>query len=219
MKKATMSHLDKLLNNRPKLVANREDIVTSFNILSEAFSGGGKLLICGNGGSAADSDHIVGELMKGFLNKRPVADELAKKLDELDRTGQLSQHLQQGLPAISLSAHSALSTAVCNDLSSDLMFAQQVLGYGRAGDVLIGISTSGNSSNVLNAGIVAKALNLKTIGLTGENGGKMNELFDLVIKVPSNRTPDIQELHLPVYHTICAMLEEEFFGTEAGGWH
>lgn len=215
MKNTTLSHLDQLLNNYPKLLANKEDLVSAFNILSETYSAGGKLLICGNGGSAADSDHIVGELMKGFLKKRPVSDELAEKLDELDKSGELSRHLQQGLPAISLSAHYALNTAICNDLSSDLMFAQQVLGYGRAGDVLLGISTSGNSRNVINAGIVARTLNLKTIGLTGEGGGKMNELFDLVIRVPSNRTPDIQEFHLPVYHTLCAMLEEEFFGTEA----
>ena len=157
---------------------------------------------------------IVGELMKGFLRKRPIDKELAKKLDEYDSSGGLSCQLQQGLPAINLSAHATLNTAVCNDLSSDLMFAQQVLGYGREGDVLLGISTSGNSKNVISAGIVAKALNMKTIGLTGESGGKMNELFDIVIKVPSTSTPIIQELHLPIYHTLCAMLEEEFFGTE-----
>lgn len=211
MKSNTRYHLQRLLEGYPKLVITEDSIISAFDVMSNAFLNYGKLLVCGNGGSAADADHIVGELMKGFLSKRPIGNELVNRLNSHDDSGELSNHLQLALPAINLSAHVALNTAICNDVSADIVFAQQVLGYGVAGDVLFGISTSGNSQNVINAAIVAKILDMKTIGLTGTDSGKMDEIFDIVIKVPSNFTSSIQELHLPVYHTLCAMLEEEIF--------
>lgn len=211
MKESTQHHLKLLSDNYPNLASVEKNIISAFKIMTKAFESSRKLLICGNGGSAADADHIVGELMKGFQQKRPIGADITEKLKSCDNSG-LASCLQKALPAINLSAHTALTTAICNDTSQDMIFAQQVLGYGIEGDVLLGISTSGNSLNVINAGKVAKALKISTIGLTGSDGGKMKELFDIVIQVPSNTTASIQELHLPIYHTLCAMLEEEFFG-------
>lgn len=161
-----MSELERLLERYPKLEGCREDILKAFLAMEDTFKKGGKLLICGNGGSAADSDHIVGELMKGFRKKRPLSQEKREKL------GSLSDHLQEALPAISLTGHQALSTAFLNDVAPDMVFAQQVYGYGRKNDSLLAITTSGNSENVLNAVKVAKALELKVIGLTGPQGGE-----------------------------------------------
>lgn len=198
----------------PDLEPTIPSIEASYELLSATYRHGGKLLICGNGGSAADSDHIVGELMKAFERSRPIDDSLRQRLQQLDPASgaYLAERLQGALPAISLSSHTALITAISNDIAGDLIFAQQVLGYGKKGDTLIAISTSGTSANVLHALRVARALELNTIGLTGKSGGSMRELCDVTICVPYERTSAIQERHLPIYHTLCAMLEQEFFG-------
>lgn len=185
----------------------------AFEIIKNCYRGGGKLLICGNGGSAADCEHIVGELMKGFLLKRPVPDDFRSRLAGVDResAAYIADNLQGALPAISLVSHTALATAFANDQAPDLIFAQQVYGYGKPGDVLLGISTSGNSANVLHALRVARSLGMRTVGMTGRTGGRMKPLCDAAICVPFDRTPDIQERHLPIYHALCIMIEEEFF--------
>jgi len=185
----------------------------AFTII-ETYKKGGKVLVCGNGGSCSDADHIVGELMKSFEGRRPLSGPLQEKLVELSHeTGKmLAEKLQQGLPAISLTVHSALITAIANDISGEVIYAQQVVGWGNPGDVLIGLSTSGNSQNVIDAMIVAKAKGLITIGMTGETGGKMREWSDILLNVPERRTAYVQELHLPVYHALCMMVEKEIFG-------
>ncbi|WP_276357144.1 D-sedoheptulose-7-phosphate isomerase [Cohnella caldifontis] len=208
--------LGKLYAKYPELQqANSEQIEQAYRILRTGFRNGGKLLVCGNGGSAADAEHIVGELMKGFLKQRPVPEAFREKLAAVDgeSAAYISKYLQGALPAISLVGHAALSTAYANDAAPDLAFAQQVYGYGQAGDVLLGISTSGNSANVLHALRVAKAIGMRTIGLTGRSGGRMNDLCDVSIRVPYDSTPDIQERHLPIYHALCIMVEEEFFAS------
>ena len=201
-----MDHLKRLLERYPALCGMKEEIERAYGLLETAYSQGGKLLVCGNGGSAADSDHIVGELMKGFYKKRPLSDA------EKDGLGDLGNRLQGALPAVSLTGHSALSTAFLNDVDPEMVFAQQVYGYGTPESSLIGISTSGNSKNVIYALETARLKGMHTIGLTGASGGKMKSLCDVCICVPSDCTPDIQELHLPVYHALCKMLEEAFFG-------
>lgn len=200
-----MDHLKRLLERYPALCGMKEEIERAYGLLETAYSQGGKLLVCGNGGSAADSDHIVGELMKGFYKKRPLSDA------EKDGLGDLGNRLQGALPAVSLTGHSALSTAFLNDVDPEMVFAQQVYGYGRRGDVLAAISTSGNSVNVVNAARVAKAKGLSVISLTGSAGGVLKEISHVCLAVPAEVTADVQELHLPVYHTLCAMLEERFF--------
>ncbi len=210
------STLDKLYVKYPELQeACGEAIVQAFDMLRQSYRQGGKTLLCGNGGSAADCEHIVGELMKGFLLRRPIPADFRAKLGKIDgeSADYIADSLQGALPAISLVSHTALSTAFANDMAPDLVFAQQVYGYGKPGDVLIGISTSGNSSNVLHALRVAKAADLRTIGLTGSSGGRMKELCDVTICVPYEQTPDIQERHLPIYHALCILLEKEFFGS------
>ncbi len=208
-----MDLLLQLLTAYPDLEGCRQEILSAFHVLRECFQKGGKLLVCGNGGSAADAEHIVGELMKGFRMKRPLPPSLQEKLyqNQPDEGKVLAQGLQGALPAISLVSQHALISAFANDVDPQLVFAQQVLGYGRPGDVLLGISTSGNARNVLYALQTARALGLHTIGMTGPSGGKLVNLCDVVIRVPGNSTSEIQERHLPVYHTLCAMLEEEFF--------
>ena len=203
-----------LIKTYPDLEVCKEDLDKSFTILKHSYSQNGKMLICGNGGSAADSEHIVGELMKGFISKRPLPKAMRERFKSMfpEEGDFLADHLQGALPAISLVSHSALITAFCNDVSAETVFAQQVYGYGRKEDVLLAISTSGNSANVVRAVQVAKVLSLGTIGLTGKNGGKLAELCDATIKVPRELTHQIQELHLPVYHALCISLEEEFFG-------
>ena len=190
------------------------EVLKAAECLITCYQHGKKVLICGNGGSTSDSDHIVGELMKSFESKRPIEESLKDHLKDIDsdRGKYLGENLQQGLPAISLSAHSALITAVANYIEADLIFAQQVAGYGNTGDVLIGISTSGNSQNVIDAIITAKAKGLVVIGLTGETGGKMKQFCDILIRVPERRTAFVQELFLPVYHTICLIVESTIFG-------
>ena len=182
--------------------------------MEECYMRDGKLLIAGNGGSAADSEHIAGELMKRFKLQRPVPDEFAAKLKSIDpELGEnLAVNLERGLMAIPLVAHEALTTAYINDVDGLGVFAQQLYGFGRKGDVFLGISTSGNSRNVMSATVVARALGIKVIGLTGASGGALAEVADVAVKVPETETYMIQELHLPIYHCWCLMLEDRFFG-------
>ncbi len=204
------------MEKHPCLKECKESIEKSFAVLAECFEKGNKLLIAGNGGSCADSEHIVGELMKGFKLPRKCSEEFAEKLKSIDavRGAELSEKLQGGLPAIALTNHQGVNTAFINDVENGglLTYAQQVYGYGKEGDVLLGISTSGNSKNVMNAVVVAKAKGMKVLGLTGANGGELAKNADVAIKVPEKETYLIQELHLPVYHCLCLMLEEKFFG-------
>ncbi len=213
MHTASQVHFDKLMQRYPALNTCAGSITQAFNLLARCFADKGKLLICGNGGSAADAEHIVGELMKGFLLRRPVPAEFRTRLHERwpEQGEALADHLQGALPAIALTGHLSLSTAFQNDVAADMVFAQQVYGYGHAGDVLLGISTSGNSKNVLNALRVAHSMRLRTIGLTGMSGGQMAALCDACICVPATQTLEVQELHLPVYHALCCMLEAAFF--------
>lgn len=206
--------LNFLIERYPKLVVCKEDIKKAYELLEAAYGNGRKLLVCGNGGSASDSEHIVGELMKEFKLKRKVYSDQATALKTIDpELGQvLADNLQGALPAICLTGHSSLTTAFMNDANADLVFAQQVNGYGKPGDVFLGISTSGNSKNVLYAAVNAKAKGLKVIGLTGAKENKMMKYADVCIRVPEIETYKIQEYHLPVYHCLCLMLEEKFFG-------
>jgi len=205
--------IDQLCERYPSLNGVRPAIEDACTQMIACYEQGGKILVCGNGGSCSDSEHIVGELMKSFELKRPIKHAVKEKLAVIspERGSYLAQHLQQGLPAISLTAHAALITAVANDIDGDIIFAQQVIGYGKKNDILLGISSSGNSQNVLDACIVAKAMDLKVIGLTGETGGKMKEFCDTLINVPGRRTFMVQELHLPVYHVLCLAVEHHFF--------
>ena len=208
-----MTRIEQLIGSYPELERCAADINAAFQILSACYRNGGKLLTCGNGGSAADSEHIVGELMKGYLLKRPLSEDIRAKLVSVSAEDgdYLASHLQGALPAISLVSQTALLSAISNDTAADIVFAQQVYGYGREGDTLIGISTSGNSRNVILAMQVARAVGVRTIGLTGPTGGKLKPLCDVCICVPAESTPGIQERHLPIFHVLCAMLEEEFF--------
>ena len=208
-----MEYLEELTERYPVLEAVKEDILGAYEILRQCYENGGKVLIAGNGGSCADSEHIVGELMKGFVKRRPVSDEFAGTLKEADpeRGAALAASLQGGLAAISLTGHPGLSTAYLNDVDGAMIYAQQLYGYGKKGDVFIGISTSGNAENVMYAVAVAKAAGIRTIGLTGKDGGKLAAACDQAIVVPARETYKIQELHLPVYHTLCLMLEEHFY--------
>lgn len=213
LKDKLKKHMDFLCERYPVLKSVENEIVEAYLILEEAYRNGGKLLIAGNGGSAADAEHIVGELMKGFkLSRKPDLDFTMKLVEENEEFGTvLAQNLQGALPAIALDGHLALSTAYMNDCEPLLCFAQQVNGYGKEGDVFLGISTSGNSKNILFAAITAHAKGMKVIGLTGANHSKLEQMSDICIKVPQTETYMIQELHLPVYHCLCLMLEDEFF--------
>lgn len=203
-----------LISRYPELAECKDDIEQAYEILKKSYKNGGKLLIAGNGGSAADAEHIVGELMKGFkLPRKPDTDFTKRLIEENEELGAvLAENLQGALPAIALGGHPALSTAYMNDCEPLLCFAQQVNGYGKDGDVFLGISTSGNSKNVLYATTTAHAKGMKVIGLTGAKDSKLAQMSDVCIKVPQTETYMIQELHLPVYHCLCLMLEEEFFG-------
>jgi D-sedoheptulose 7-phosphate isomerase len=205
--------IERLIQKYPGLEPCAPDIQRAFETLRAVYRRGGKLLVCGNGGSAADSEHIVGELMKGFLLKRllpePERQELLRCFPV--EGAYLADHLQGALPAICLSSQVSLLTAFSNDVAADMAFAQQVWGYGKPGDALLGISTSGSSPNVVHALQVARVRQMHTIGLTGEDGGKLKALCEVTVCAPSNRTPEIQEQHVAIYHTLCLMLEEEFF--------
>ena len=207
--------LEQLIERYPVLVGCRHSISEAYMLMEECYKNGGKLLIAGNGGSAADAEHIAGELMKRFKIQRAIDKEFAERIIAVDsiRGSKLANNLECALTAIPLVAHEALTTAYINDVDGEGVFAQQLFGYGRKGDVFVGISTSGNSENVLCASVVARAMGIKVIGLTGEQGGQLATVADVAIKVPEIETYRIQELHLPVYHCICMMLEEEFFGT------
>ena len=211
-----MKHIDTLIERYPVLEECRESIIDAYTIMEGSYSNGGKLLIAGNGGSAADSEHMAGELMKRFRLPRPVPEEFADRLRETDPVlgADLAGKLERSLTAIPLVAHEALSTAYINDVDGLGVFAQQVYGFGRKGDVFIGITTSGNSRNVILAAITARALGMKVIALTGISGGKICSCSDVVVRVPASETYIVQELHLPVYHCWCLMLEDKFFGGE-----
>ncbi len=207
-------HIDLLVKRYPALDEIKQDIIDAYFIMEECYEKDGKLLIAGNGGSAADSEHIAGELMKRFKNPRPVSEEFSAKLKSIDPVcGEtLAKNLECSLMAIPLVAHEALSTAYINDVDGLGVFAQQLYGFGRPGDVFLGISTSGNSKNVMNAAVVARAVGIKIIGLTGANGGELARASDVTIKAPETETYMVQEYHLPIYHCLCLMLEDTFFG-------
>lgn len=209
-----LKHVDVLIERYPELTDQKENVIEAYKILEESYVNGGKLLVAGNGGSAADSEHIVGELMKGFENVRKLSREYQDKLAKVDKEmGQvLSENLQGGLPAIALDGHLALSTAYMNDCEPLLCFAQQVNGFGNDKDVFMGISTSGNSKNILYAATVAKAKGMKVVGLTGANDSKLSDMADATIRSSQTRTYMVQEHHLPIYHCLCLMLEDRFFG-------
>ena len=205
--------LNELIRHYPVLDSCKEEIWEASQAVINCYSNKGKVLICGNGGSCSDADHIVGELMKSFERKRPIDQNLEGSLKSVseERGAFIADRLQSALPAISLNAHSALYSAISNDIDANLVFAQQIAGYGQEIDVLIAMSTSGNSQNIVDAAITAKAKGLTVIGLTGQNGGRLKPYCDITICVPSLSTPEIQEYHLPIYHTICSIVENRFF--------
>lgn len=207
-------HIDLLIERYPVLELIKKDIKIAYLILEDCYVNGGKLLIAGNGGSSADAEHIVGELMKGFKLPRKLQADFADKLvlENVELGKALAENLQGALPAIALDGHPALSTAYMNDFEPLLCFAQQVNGYGKVGDVFLCISTSGNSKNVLYAATTARVKGMKVIGLTGVRESKLSQMSDVCIKVPQTETYMIQELHLPIYHCLCLMLEDRFFG-------
>ncbi len=206
-------YINKLIERYPKLESVKTKIETVIDILKECYDKDGTLYICGNGGSASDAEHIVGELMKGFLLNRELSKDLKSKIkNKLGSKGDiLSDNLQQGLRAIALTSHPSLVTAFANDVHPELVFAQQLSVLGRKGDVILGITTSGNSKNVVRALEIASVLGLKTISLTGEHGGKCLEICDCTINVSETETYIVQEYHLPIYHAICATLEDIYF--------
>jgi D-sedoheptulose 7-phosphate isomerase len=206
-------YIRELIERYPALSVCEESIRSSYAILEKCYADGGKLLVAGNGGSCSDSDHICGELLKSFIKKRAPEKSFLDTLASIDPdTGAyLADKLQGSLPAISLANQTAVMTASLNDVDGNVMFAQQVNGYGKPGDVFLGITTSGNSKDVIYAMVVAKAKGLKTIALTGNTGGKAAKLADAAIIVPEKETFKIQEFHLPVYHALCLQIEERFF--------
>lgn len=208
-----MDYIKELIERYPALTICEKDIRAAASAIIDSYKAGGKLIVAGNGGSAADSDHITGELLKSFVKKRKPEQKFLDALSAIDPdTGSyLSDKLQGSLPAIALTNNSALMTASLNDVDGNVLFAQQVMGFGKKGDVFLGISTSGNSKDVIYALAVAKALGVKSIALTGKTGGKCKELADISIVVPENETFKIQEFHLPVYHALCLTIEEYFW--------
>jgi len=214
MKKIVKNELEELIRRYPQLDACKKDIEKAYLLLQKTYDKNGKLLIAGNGGSAADSEHIAGELMKRFKITRPINKELADKLMKIDpdRGERLVKNLEMPLCAVPLTSHIAITTAYMNDADATGVFAQQMLGFGNEGDVFLAISTSGNSENIISACVVAKAMGIKIIGLTGEKESKLSNYSDICIKVPETETYKIQELHLPVYHALCLMLESNYFG-------
>ena len=206
--KSAEEYLQEMVSRHPELKGVSQQINEAYEVLRKSYESGRKLLTCGNGGSAADAEHIVGELMKGFHLKRPLSQDWKQQL------GEVAEHLQEALPAIALTQNQVLSTAYANDVEADMIFAQQVYGYGQEGDVLIALTTSGNSTNVLCATEVAEKKHMKVIGLTGESGGRLKKLADICICVPETETAFIQEKHIIVYHTLCSMLETYFFSQE-----
>lgn len=212
MKNSTKNILNELIERYPALTSAQESVAAAFETLKACYEKGGRVYLCGNGGSAADCEHIVGELVKSFKKKRPISCALASKLKEAGEVGSaLLLDLEGGLPAISLCGHTPLTLAFLNDKNPMLTFAQQLSVMGKEGDVLLALSTSGNSKNCVYAAVVARALQMKTVFLGGGTGGKLKELADVSIIAPEKETYKVQEYHLPIYHALCAMLEEEFF--------
>lgn len=212
MKNTTIKIYENLFERYPALTVCKNDIMRAFEIMKTTYENGGKLLLCGNGGSASDCEHIVGELMKSFKKKRAIKKEVYQNLLAMGKTGEiLSERLEGGLSAISLTSHLALSTAFSNDVDPSVTFAQQLYSLANANDTLVSLSTSGNSDNCVKATVLAKAMGLQTIALTGEKDSKLSDLCSVTIKAPASETFIVQEYHLPIYHTLCAMLEEEFF--------
>jgi len=211
--KDPIDEINALLYNYPELLICKKDILSAFELLKNCHAEGGLVMTCGNGGSAADAGHIVGELMKGFKLKRALTGEERSILKENfpDKGDYLADNLQHAIPAISLPEQISLTTAFINDIDPEMVYAQQVFGYGKKGDVLIALSSSGNSPNVVNACKVARAFGIRTLGLTGKTGGEMADICDITIRVPAQETYRVQEYHLPVYHTLCAMVETAFF--------
>lgn len=205
--------LTEMIRRYPALGCCKKEIWEAAMAIIDCYENSKKILLCGNGGSCADADHMVGELMKSFEKKRPLPEDFRERLQlaSPERGGYLAENLQNALPAISLCSQTSLLTAISNDMDADLVYSQQIAGYGRRGDVLFAITTSGNSQNVVNAAITAKAKGLKVIGLTGQHGGLIKQYCDTVICVPSTITAEIQEYHLPVYHAICRIIENRFF--------
>ncbi len=205
--------IEELIARYPQLSCCQDQVEEASRMMIRCFSSGHKLLVCGNGGSCADAEHIVGELMKGFLKKRPLSEEIRNKMKKENPAleDSLLDQLQCGLPAIALTGSPALSTAFANDVNPQLIYAQQVIGLGESGDILLGISTSGNAANVYAAAQVARGLEMEVIGLTGRDGGLLKSCADVCMIVPETETYKIQELHLPVYHALCAAAEAYFF--------
>ncbi|WP_300865746.1 SIS domain-containing protein [uncultured Acetatifactor sp.] len=214
-----LRHMDVLIQRSPALKSCQDELIQGYFMLENCYDHGHKLLIAGNGGSAADAEHMSGELMKSFKLKRPVKEEVKTALMQIDavRGKYLVRNLETPLPAIPLVAHEAQVTAFMNDVDAAGVFAQQLFGYGAEGDVFLGISTSGNAENIMYAAVMAKALGIQVLGLTGEDGGKLGKLADVTIRVPEKETYRVQELHLPIYHCWCMMLEEHFFGSTEQG--
>lgn len=213
MKARTNQHIERFFTWHEDLIPQRGDILQAAETIIECYRHGGKVLTCGNGGSSSDCEHIVGELLKGFLLKRPMEENLAGEL--ADRYGEegrdIAGKLQQGLPAICLSSQASIISAFANDVDPELIYAQQVLGYGKPGDVLIGISTSGNAKNVAAAVMMANTLGMHTIGLTGKHGGRLGKLAELALFMPKDETYRVQEDHLAIYHLLCIIVESELF--------
>ncbi|MCR4634356.1 MAG: SIS domain-containing protein [Erysipelotrichaceae bacterium] len=214
MDKNAEIELESLIQRYPVLKECKDDIAKAYELLIDAYDRGNKLLIAGNGGSAADSEHIAGELMKRFKITRPIDEKLAEKIMAVDpeRGEKLVRNLEKPLRAVPLTSHIALTTAYMNDADAAGVFAQQLLGFGDEKDVFLAISTSGNSENIINACVVAKAMNIQIIGLTGQKESRLSKISDVCIRVPETETYKIQELHLPVYHCLCLMLESHYFG-------
>lgn len=213
MQQRTNEILEDLTVRLPKLNLCRESISLAFEALCGCFALGGKLMVCGNGGSGADAQHIVGELMKEFARKRELRGDLPVRLRQLFPEDRLETRLQAALPAVALGANQAFSSAYANDVDPEMVFAQELYGFGREHDILLALSTSGNSSNVLNAVKVAKAMGIQSIGICGRDGGMLRKLCDTCILLPETETYLVQELTLPVYHALCRMVEEHFWGT------
>ncbi len=213
MNAKSLEYFDTLFSRFPELEALDTPMKDAIMLLKTCFRHGGTVYICGNGGSAADAEHIVGELVKSFMKKRMLKHSTKEALlrDSREVGEYLASHLEEGLSVVSLVSGVALPTAFANDVASDMVFAQQFYALAKQDDILWGISTSGNSKNVNNALHVARAMGCKTIGLTGKNGGEMAHLLDIEMRAPSDSTPIVQEYHLPIYHTICAVIEEEIF--------
>ncbi len=205
--------IEELARNYPQLAGNKGQVLAAFETLRKCYAGKKKLLLCGNGGSAADCEHIAGELMKEYRVRRQIPPEFAEKLRQHGAGEEMLKNIVGALPAISLAGHVSFQTAFCNDNAAEYVFAQHLYALGEGGDVLLAISTSGNSGNVIHAATVAKAMGIAVIAMTGSSGGAIRELADVLINVPAEETARVQELHLPIYHTLCGMLEDYFFLT------